>query len=316
VAGPDAASDAGRRLTAEETYEDAGRFYAERLGAFLPGAPRVTMKLAPGAGGLRAAGLLRAAPPDGTTVALLGPRAVFEPLIRPRAAPWRAGDLQWIGARLRDDDVCVARADAGATSMADLRKKPLFAASLAPGSRGHVYANALNELAGAKLKIVSGYGSGFEAERALATGEAQVWCGWSRNALRYRHEDLARDGRVRVVARFSVDDGGADDPASAVESTSNADDRAAMRAVASQTRFGAFALAAPPATPAPLVEALRGAFLAMAGDPETLRLAALRGVDVDPAPGAELQALAAELDALPAAARARLADALCERMER
>ena len=319
VAGPDSLTDAGRRLTSEATYDDSGRFYAERLGAFLPGAPAVTMKLLPGAGSLLAAATLRAARGDGSVLAMLGPRAVLEPLVRPRNASWRAADFKWIGARQRDDDVCVARADSGVATTADLRAKELFVAALAPGSRSYIYASALNELGGARLKIISGYGGEFESARALETGEVLAWCGWSQNALLYRHEELLRGGRVRTLVRFSVDavDGRdvprAEDIPRAEDLAASGDDRATMRAVASQTRFGAFTLAAPPSTPPIVVERLRAAYLAMLRDPETLRLAAARGLDVDPVPGDELQTLAGELDALPAGAAARLGVALGER---
>ncbi len=312
---PDAAAAVpGQRLTTEPTYEESGRFYAERLGAFLPGAPKVTMKLAPGAASLLAARRMLTAPGDGSVIALLGPRVALEPLMGAANAPWRPGDFAWIGARQRDDDVCVARGDAPARALDDLRRHELFAAALTPGSRGYLYARALNELGGAKLKIISGYGSEFEAARALDTGEANFWCGWSMNALRYRHDDLLRDGRVRPLVQFSTSPVplGAGPPR-ASDWPERDMDREAMRAIESQTRFGAFALAAPPSTPPAVLATLRAGFLAMLRDPETRRLAGQRNMDVDPVPGEELAVLARDLEATSLAARERLRVVLRER---
>ncbi len=314
AAGPDAASEATRRLTSETTYDDAGRFYAENLGRFLPGSPRVTARLLPGAGSLLAANRLASASGEGAVLALLGPRSVFEPLIDPQNARWLASDFHWIGALSRDDGVCVARNDAHVAGPADIRTHEVFTAALAPGSRSFVYARALNELGGARLKIISGYGGAFEATRALETGEVQAWCGWTMNTLLYSRSSLLRDGELNPFVRFTVETGVKPTgmPAASAFASSVAE-RAAMRAVASQTRFGAFALAASPATPEKTVDALRSSFLAMLRDPGVLQAAAQRGMIVDPVPGAELQALAAELNELDAGAREKLRTILSQR---
>ncbi len=280
---PDATTEAGRRLTTEPTYEDAGRFYAERLGAFLPGAPKITTKSAPGASSLLAARrLLADASGDGLTLALLGPRAVLEPLVSPQNAPWPPDGFAWLGAMRRDDDICVARADAPAHEIGDLRTVEMFAAALAPGSRGFIYARALNELGGARLKIVSGYGSEFEIIRAL---------------VQFTMTPAGQGLSIPRASDFPLDE----------------IDREAMRAVESQTRFGAFALAASPATRPQRVAELRAALIAMANDPETRAIAASRGFDLDPVPGEELQGLATSLKSMSPTARERLRKVLRER---
>lgn len=308
AAGAEAAADPGARLAAGATYEDVGRFYTERLGAFLPGAPSLTEKLVPGAGGLIAARMLAASPANAPALALLGARVALEPLANPQRAPWRASAFPWIGALTRTDDVCVARADSGVANAKDLRTRDTFMATLAPGSRTYLYARALNEFAGARLKIVSGYGSAFEATRALETGETQAWCGFTANDVLYRRSETLRISGALPLFRFSV----ARDSAAlglplAEDLTDDTTHKLALRAVAAPTRFSAYALAAPPATPAATVAAWRAGFLAMARDPETLRLAGARGLEIDPVPGEELQALAQELDALPTEARAAFA---------
>jgi tripartite-type tricarboxylate transporter receptor subunit TctC len=313
--GPDATTEAGRRLTTEPSYEDAGHFYAEHLGRFLPDAQKIVMKSAPGASSLLAARrLLADTSSTAATLALLGPRVTLEPLVTPANAPWRPDGVAWIGAMRRDDDLCVARTDAPAREIGDLRTKEMFAAALAPGSRAFVYARALNELAGAKLKIISGYGSEFEILRAMETDEVNMWCGWSMTALRNRHPDLLRDGKVRALGQFTMT------PAGQGLSIPRASDfpetdvaREAMRVVESQTRFGAFALAAPPSTSPARVAELRAAFLAMSRDAETVQAAAARGLDIDPVSGEELQQLATSLNAVSPAARDRLRTVLRER---
>ncbi len=309
---PDVTSGALMRLSSDPTYEEAGRFYAERLSAFLPDQPRMRMKMMPGASSLLAARrLLAATPGDGEMLALLGPRVIFEPLVAPDRVTWKADGFAWIGARQRDDDLCIARSDAPVRSAGDLRTQSMFMAALAPGSRSFVYARALNELGGARLTIVAGYGGDLEVARALETDEAQGWCGWSATAFRDRHGDWAREGGARAIVQFTAarDGGGLAIPR-AEDLASNDADRAAMRAIAAQTRFGAFALAASPTMAPARVAAWRAAFLAMMRDTETLRIAADRGWTIDPVSGDDLQALATRLAALSPEARASLKRAL------
>ncbi len=309
---PDISSLAGTRLGAEPTFEDAGRFFGERFGAFVAGSPNIAMKLAPGAAGLLAARRMLADPSaEGATLGLLGPSAVLEPLVEPRVAPWSPSAFQWIGALRDDEDICAARVDAARPGSGLFGQDVSFAATLAPGSRSYIYARALNELAGQRLKIVSGYAGEFEIARALETGEANVWCGGTLASLEQRYPDLIRENRLRPVLRFSTRPAGEGLPLPRADELAATDaDRDAMIAVESQTRFGAFAFAVSPSTNPARVAELRAAFLAMARDPATRRLGAARGLDVDPVAGEELQALAGRLALLSPEARERLRVAL------
>ncbi len=303
AANNEGADSAGQRLTSEPTYDQAARLYAAHLGRFLPGKPNVEFKLVPGAASLVAARQMTARPAsDGAVIAMLGPAPIMGTLTG-NAGGFDPGALAWIGARQRDDDVCLARAGASVRSLDDATQRETFAAALAPGSKSWTYPRALNALAGTKFKIISGYSSAFEVTRALETGETDAWCGWSIGALRLRHPDLLREGKVNLLAQFSRAE------ASARMQVPNAEDlpvqpaaREAMSAIASQTRFAAFALAAPATTEPARLRLLRTAFLEMLRSPEFLADAARVGAEVDPVSGEEMQSEAARvLSASPTA---------------
>lgn len=303
AANNEGAESAGQRLTSEPTYDQAARLYATHLPRFLPGHPAVEFKLAPGAAGLAAARQIARGPRDGTLLGLLGPAAVFSALtgagggLDPRS-------LAWIGARQRDEDVCLLRAGAPAQSFEEMRSRSSFAAALSPGSKSWIYPRALNLLAGTQLKIVSGYASAFEVSRALESGETDVWCGWSMGALRLRHPGLLRERRVIPVVQFTRSPAGAglnlrragDLPAEAAQ-------REAMGAIEAQTSFAAFALAAPAGIAPARLAVLRESFLAMLRDPETLADAARSGAEISPVSGGELQDDAERVLAISPAAR-------------
>ena len=292
----DAAEGAGQRLTAEPTYDTAGRFYATHLPRFLQGVPAMESLLTPGAASLVAASRIAASASRGAIdIAMLGPAALFAG-VSGAGGGFNPSSLAWIGARQGDDDVCLAREGAPVASMQDALVKQSFAAALTPGSRSALYPRALNLLAGAKLKIISGYTSAFEVSRALETGEADVWCGWSVASLRLRHPGLLREGKVRLLVQFSRSpvDARLTIPL-ASEIAMPSENAQAMKALEGQTLFSGFALAVSSKTDSAIVQALRQGFAAMLRDPGVLAEAERLGIEINPVAG---EAMQAEVDRL------------------
>ncbi len=291
----DVADNPGARLTSEPTYDQAARFYAAHLPRFLPGSPKINVRSVPGAASIVAATQLAANPAQ--SLALVGPAVLYAGITG--AARFDPRSLVFIGARQRDDDVCMARGGAAVATIEDARRTPSFVAALTPGSKSALYPRALNRLAGAKFQIIPGYSSAFEVSRALETGEVDVWCGWSLNALRLRHPELLRQGKVRLLVQFSraAAEARLQIP-DASDVVSGAVEREAMRLVEAQTLFSGFALAASERAGPTQIAVWRRAFEAMLGDPEVAADAVRQGIEIDPVPG---EAMQAEVDNLLAA---------------
>ena len=140
--------------------------------------------------------------------------------------------------------------------------------------------------------------------RALETGETDVWCGWSLGGVRARHPDLLRDGKVMPFVQFTRASAGARAPIPvASDLPENPAAREAMRAIESQTRFAAFALAAPARIDPARLTLLRAGFAAMLRDPEAIAATRRAGAEIDPVSGEELQAEAGLALAISPAAR-------------
>ena len=294
AAGGDPAALMSSRMTAEPTYDQAAKFYSLHIGRFLPGEPRIDVRIAPGAASLVAANQLARGPADGSQVAMIGPAVLFAPYAGgPTVAP-----PIWIGARQKDDDVCIFRSDLAIRDFDDLRRRETFVAALTPGSRSALYPRALNQLAGTKLKVIGGYGSDFEIARALDTGEAEGWCGWSMQSLQARHPSFLRDGKAKAIVQFTRTETGQGLQIPRASDLVTGAARETMRALETQTRLGAFALAVPAGTPPDVVAALRGAFVVMHKDPTVLDEAARVGFDIDPVSGEELDGYAREIQSM------------------
>ena len=309
-AASDAASYIGQRLSNEPTYDDAARFIAANLGRHLPGRPRVIVQSRPGAASLvLARDFVGEAPRDGSVLAMLGPAAVQAPLLARAGALYDPRALLFVGALQRNVDLCVARGDAAVRRVDDLRRRETYVASLSPGSRSALYAQALNTLAGTRLRIVSGYGSSFEAARALETDEAEAWCGWTAASLRRRHAALLGEGAVTPLVQFASD---APDVTFNVPRAHDLPpdpvDRDAMRFIEGLAILSGFPLFAPPQTPPATMAQLRAAFEDMLRDPRALAMAARDGLDIDPVSGQELRHVVDDLAETSPAALARARD--------
>jgi tripartite-type tricarboxylate transporter receptor subunit TctC len=294
AAGGDPAALMSSRMTAEPTYDQAAKFYSMHLGRFLPGEPRIDVRIAPGAASLVAANQLARGPLDGSQIGMIGPAVLFAPY---SGGPTVAPPI-WIGARQKDDDVCIFRTDLAIRDFDDLRRRETFVAALTPASRSALYPRALNQLAGTKLKVIGGYGSDFEIARALDSGETEGWCGWSMQSLQARHPSFLRDGKAKALVQFTRTETGQGLQIPRASDLVTGAARETMRALETQTRLGAFALAVPAGTPADVVTALRAAFIAMLKDPTVLDEAARVGFDIDPVSGEDLDALASEVQTL------------------
>ena len=299
AAGGDPTTLMAQRSTAEPTYDQVAKFYAMHLGRFLPGEPAINVRLAPGAGSLIAANLLARGPSDGSQIAILGPGVLFAPIAGGPAVP----PPIWIGARDKNDDVCIFRSDLALKDFGDLRHRETFVAALTPLSRSFLYPNALNQFAGTKLKLIPGYGSDFEVARALDNGEAEGWCGWSMQSLQARHPSYLRDGKARALVQFTraAPGDGLSIPRASDQVTGAARD--AMRVLEAQTRLGAFALGLPPSAAPETVATFRAGFAAMLKDPSVLDEAARLGYEIDPVSGEELDQLTQEVANLQTPAR-------------
>jgi tripartite-type tricarboxylate transporter receptor subunit TctC len=89
-------------------------------------------------------------------------------------------------------------------TIADARRRDVIVGATGPGSRTMTFPKALNELAGTRFKIVSGYPGGNEISMAMEKGEVEGYCGWSLDSLNSRAPDWLPSGKVKPLAQFTL----------------------------------------------------------------------------------------------------------------
>ena len=134
-----------------------GRTVARHIGRHLPGKPNVVPQNMPGAGSFVATShIYNAAPKDGTVLGIIA-RDAAGPLTGATGARFDATRLSWIGSPTKETNVCIAYHTAQVKTARDLLTRQLIVGDTGPGTGTRAYPKALNELIGAKFKVVGGF---------------------------------------------------------------------------------------------------------------------------------------------------------------
>ena len=263
---------------------------SSHYGKFIPGNPAIVVEHMPGAGGINSINFLaNAAPQDGTVIAVAMPNFFVTPFVEPKEAMFDPAQFSFVG-RISDfGRVLAAWHTSEVRTIEDLKNKESILAAGGRRSTTSIQPMMINEMLGAKMKIIQGYAGSGPTAIALERGEVQVTTiAWS--TLQSLHKEWMRSGKINVIAGldFSVV------PIPGVprirDLIRDANQLALWDFVALPSEFGTAFLASPKVAKDRL-QVLRDAFDATLASPDFLADAAKRGLDVNPQKGAELNEL-------------------------
>ena len=283
-------------------YDTYARLLARTMGPAIPGNPTVVVQNMSGAGSNRAAGYVYSvAPKDGTAMAAIFPGAVLQPLLSDAPVPHDPSKLTYLGSANSDVYVCFVRTDAPVKTFRDIFTHELIVGASNPGATTYDLPLLLNNLLGAKFRIVTGYPGSREITLALERGEVQGACGIGWTGIETIHPEWFAKDTIRVLVQLSNkghEDLNKRGVPRAGEFARNDDERKVIELVLSQGVFGR-PYVLPPGVPADRVAMLRKAFVAALNDKALREDAAKMQFDVDPMAGEELQTLVASIYATP-----------------
>jgi len=287
-------------------YDLHARLVSRYLGKYIPGNPAVVPQNMTGAGGLKMANYLyEVAPRDGTNIGMLANTFPAMQAAGVKGVMFDAEKFNWIGSICPTVETMTVWKTTGVQSIGDARKKEVIAGATGRGAITYMFPAMLNEFAGTKFKIVTGYPGGNDVNLAMERGEVgarnNTWSSWKVTKPAWLAN---KDITVIVQAGPKA----ADLPfvPSVEEIIPDADNRKVVELLVSGTRLGR-PLATTPGVPEERVKALRDAFDSVMKDPEFLKEAAAANIDVDPVRGADMQEFVKKVLATPKnlAARAR-----------
>lgn len=281
-------------------YDRWARLIARHMGKYIPGNPEIIVQNMPGASSVIAANYVyNVAKPDGLTVLMPINSLYLDQLVGRKEVKFDVRRFQWIGTQEKYSTMLYMRADAPYKSIGDIikAKEPPKCGATGTASTGYIVPKILEETLGAKFNIVLGYPGGSEIDVAVERGE--VIC---------RGQDIASHfGREPFTAwhnkgfdRHLVQDPRKRDPRMPDTPTiwelmqeykTPEVSRQVADVILTTNEFGR-AMAAPPGTPPDRVKILRDAYSKAMRDPELVAEAKKGRMDMDPAPGEQLQSLA------------------------
>ncbi len=187
-------------------YDTVMRTVARHIGKHIPGNPTVIPVNRPGAGSLAAANqVFNTSPRDGTVIGVFNRSIPTEPLLGvSSAAKFDATKFTWIGNVGNEVSVCVTRRQTDAKTWRDLISKPLQVAVTSTSADTGVYPLLLNNMFGAKLKLVTGYQGGADMTLALERGEVDARCGWSLGGIKTARPTWLKDGPINIPVQLGL----------------------------------------------------------------------------------------------------------------
>jgi tripartite-type tricarboxylate transporter receptor subunit TctC len=281
-------------------YDTYGRMLARHITRHIPGQPHIVVQNMPGAGSLTALNyLFNVAAKDGSVISdadstmplynlLGGQNARFDPL-----------RIRWIGSTAQQISLCVAWAAGSFKTLEDAMQRPMKVSATGIATLRGIVPRLFNEVAGTRFEVVTGYATS-EVFLAVERGEVDGTC-FTYDTLLAAKYDWVQQKRITILAQFG------EHPAPGIENVPLARtrikdplDRAAVDLILSAELTGRPYLA-PPEIPPERLAALRRAFDATMTDPVFLADAKKARLFVDPASGAEIEALLARAYAAPPA---------------
>ena len=285
---------------AGDVYDLYPRLVAEFMPKYIPGNPNIIIQNVAGAAGLIATNqLYKTAKPDGLTLGAIYPALYFEQLAKRSEAKFDWSKLIWIGSTVSSNSLMYMRADTPYKSIEDVRtaSTPPKCSATGVTSSAYYMPKLLEE---AKFEVVPGYVAGQDIDLAVERGEVmcraftvntffarEPFITWrKKNFVSVLYQTgTKRDARIKDVPLFNE----------LMDKYKTADNvRRLVKVVLAADEFGR-PIVFPPGVPADRVKIIRDAFNKSIHDPALLAEAEKRRLDIDPASGEELDALAKEV---------------------
>lgn len=253
-------------------YDIYGRAVGRHLGRHIPGRPQVIVQNMPGAGSGKAAEFLYVlAPKDGTTIGLIFPGMVVEPLMQPGKFRFEPTKFEYLGSADSGTRLCVTYKTSKIKTFDDALRIPSTFGGSAPGSSTTDYAQLLINLANTRMKVVNGYKSSIDTVLAMERGEVDGICGYDSSSFRAQKAEWFNTPEAHMIIQTALE------PNAELERIGvphiwkyiSGENRRIAELVFAQQEFHRPFLA-PPGVPADRLAVLRTAFMATMRDPEFL----------------------------------------------
>jgi tripartite-type tricarboxylate transporter receptor subunit TctC len=280
-------------------YDTYGRLVARHIGRHIAGNPALVPQNMPGASSLTLTNFLfNTAPRDGTAIGMINQAMPTEQYLDIGNTNYDSKRFNWIGRVSSAVEMAIVWHTVPVNTIEDVRRRETLMGGTGPTSSTVFVPYLLNNLAGMKFKVVTGFNGTTEIALAMERGEVEGSATPLESLTSYR-ADWVRDRKIRILAQYTAArDAELPDVPTMVELGRGEEARQILGFYASAADVGR-SIVAPPAMPAQTVATLRRAFDEMLADPVFLEEGKRTGIPLKPMSGDRLQDLVSRLGSFP-----------------
>lgn len=278
-------------------FDAYARLIARHMPAYVPGKPNMVPKNLPGAGSAKAAATIYSvSPKDGSTFGALFPGAIMDALFDSRKrTQYDPTKFSYLGSANNEVATCMIWHEAPIKTLQETFTREAIVGASASGGSSRDFAAFLQNIVGAKLKIVAGYEGSKDMLLAMERGEIHGICGQLWSSIVTQSQDWLREKKIFFWVQMALKPHpDLKDVPMIWDFVKNARDREILELILAQLEFGRPYIL-PPGVPAERVAALRQAFAATMKDAGYKAEAEKAKLEVNPVPAQQVQDLVAKL---------------------
>lgn len=282
-------------------YDAYGRLIMRHMVRHIPGNPKHVAKQYTGAGGVRVLNAIyNVLPQDGTAIVGAGRSVIAQPLFRNAAkAKYDGSKFKWLGSANQEYSLCVFWHQSKYKSTEDLLTKKPNMGGVGIGSSIDVFTLLVNNLLGAKQKLITGYPGGADINLAMQRRELDGRCGWSLSSIKSTAPTWIRDNKINFTLQHALSKHPELQAVPLItDLVKNERDKQALKVHLAPQAYGR-PFAVGPNVPEDRFRALRTAFWKTMNDPVFRADASKRKLPINALKGEDVQKLINEIYALP-----------------
>jgi tripartite-type tricarboxylate transporter receptor subunit TctC len=277
-------------------YDLYARLIARHIGKHIPGNPTILPKNMEGGGGMRLANwLYNVGPKDGTAIGAVTRAMAFDPLLGNNGAQYDGTKFNYIGSANDEVSVCVAWYTSGVKTFEDAQKMQLVVGSSGIADDTYQYPALLNNMFGARFKMVLGYPGGNDINFALERGEVQGRCSIPWSTVKATRRSWIDGNKVSLLMQYSLGKHADLPKVPLVMDLAKTDEQRTILKLIFGRQVMGRPFAAPPGVPKDRVDALRKAFMETMADKDFLAEAERAKFEVTPVSGEKIEDLVLEV---------------------
>jgi len=281
-------------------YDTYTRAIARHLGKYIPGNPSTVIDNKDGAGSLIAANYVyNKAEPDGLTIGVWISGQIIRQALGDRGPRFDGRKFGWIGAPSKGAPTCAIMGFTGMRTWEEVlhSPRPIRMGGVRAGTAYDDVPTILNNVAGTKFEVITGYPGTSPIRLALQKREVEGAClGWEsmRVSDRAMLDAKGDDQLIPFITHKKLEDPEVKDLPLFTEVIKGESNLATYKTWAASYEFQR-PWSLPPNAPKERLEILRKAFAATLRDPDFLAEAKKSKLDIEPVPGEEIEGYVKEI---------------------